>query len=329
MGTTVTNHPIRFAVVGCGRMGRVHTDRLNADDRSVVVAVCDKNTNAAQQLRDERAAEAAVLPSLSAVIESDVDAVVIATPTASHYQQILEVVASGRHVLAEKPLARTRQEIQELIALTESHPDSVCVLGYQRRFWRNYRFLREQIQSGTFGQIVGVTFVNCERWEHTIKGTWRDDPASNFGGFLGDAGSHKLDAVLLQPKNLFARCQSGRSQVEVSASVTGIFEDDIPFTLAFTGNAHHYYEELLINCENADLILRNDEVFIAREDKLSRVGLPENESGPKSIANPVSGMLDVLVNGAENPSPFSCALPVLDITQAVLESSTTGIRSCV
>jgi len=321
----MTDHPIRFAIVGCGRMGQVHASRLMRDDRSVVVAVCDDNQNIAQQLCDNFAPDAAVLPDLTAVLGFDVDAVVIASPTACHYQQISSVIESGRHVLAEKPLARTHEEIRQLIALSKRHPETVCVLGYQRRFWRNYQFLREQAQSRALGPIVAVTFVNCERWEPTIKGTWRDEPASNFGGFLGDAGSHKLDAILfttgLQPHDLFARCQSGRSHVEVSASISGMFQGDIPFTLALTGNAHHYYEELLIHCENGDLILRNDNVFIAQQNKLTQVDLPANESGPQSISNPVTGMLDVLTTDAENPSPFSSALPVLEMTQAVLDSS--------
>jgi len=318
----------RFVIVGCGRMGEAHAHLLQEDKRAHVIGFFDESESTAIRLRDQCSSDATVFGSFEEALASDSDAVVIATPTGCHHDQIAVALSAGRHVLAEKPLAQGRQEIVNLIRMTESHPQLHCVLGYQRRFWKNHRFLRDEVQSGKWGKVRSVTFVNNEHWEAGIGRTWRDDPSMNFGGFLGDAGSHKIDALMYitgrQPDRLFAMTQNSGSRVEIIASVTGTLDGGIPLTLAFTGNAHSYYEELLIHCDDADLILRDDRVLIARENVVEPVELPIDQSGPLSTANPVSGLLDILSGVATNPSPFLCALPVFDVTAAILRSARDG-----
>lgn len=307
-------------------MGLAHTRRLAADVRSQLTGFYDSDTGAAMRLRDQFAPHAAVFETFNEALADDIDAVVIATPTTFHCDQITSALTSGRHVLAEKPLAGTRSEIVQLIELCNAHPHLHCVLGYQRRFWRNYQFLKEELASGRWGALRTVTFVNCERWEADIAGTWRDDTNLNFGGFLGDAGSHKLDALMyvtdLQPERLSAVTHQSHSQVEIIASVTGTLKGNIPLTLSFVGNAHSYHEELRVHSENADLILRDDQVLIAQKNNLQTIDLPAEESGPLSITNPVSGLLDLLNGTTTNPAPLACALAVFDATTSILRSAT-------
>ncbi len=318
--------PHRFVIIGCGRMGLAHTRRLATDVRSQLTGFYDSDTGAAMRLRDRFAPHAAVFDNFSEALADDIDAVVIATPTIFHYDQITAALTSGRHVLAEKPLAGTRSEIVQLIELCNAHPHLHCVLGYQRRFWRNYQYLKEELASGRWGALRAVTFVNCERWEAGIAGTWRDDANLNFGGFLGDAGSHKLDALMyvtgLQPERLFAVTHQSRSQVEIIALVTGTLKGNIPLTLSFVGNAHSYHEELRMHSENADLILRDDQIFIAQKNNVQAIDLPAEDSGPLSLTNPVSGLLDLLNGTTTNPAPPACALAVFDVTTSILRCAT-------
>lgn len=309
-------------------MGLAHTRRLAMHPQAHLCGFYDLQVGAAQELRDRFAESALVYETFDEACSAKADAIIIATPTGCHHQQISAAVRAGRHTLAEKPLASTRAEIESLVDLADGHPHLHCVLGYQRRFWHNYRFLREQLTSEKWGQVRSVTFVNTERWEAEIAGTWRDDPDTNFGGFAGDAGSHKIDALMyvtgLQPQELFAVTHNSRSHVPVVASVTGHLSGDIPFTMVFTGNAHNYHEELLIHCDEADVILRNGDVFVAQQNHLQQIPIPANESGPQSTLNPVSGLIQLLSEPMTNPAPFSAALPVFDITNAILESAWQG-----
>lgn len=310
-------------------MGLAHSHRLAEDDRSTIVGFYDPDEAAARRLRDDFAPDAVVCESLDELLDStDADAAVIATPTSSHYQQIHAVAERGWHVLCEKPLADTRERIVELTELAKSS-ELQFMLGYQRRCWTVYRRLRDEIQSGRHGRVRAVTSHNCERWQQTIDGTWRDDPAMNSGGFLNDAGSHKIDVLFfvtgLQPREVFAISDHCESRVPIVSSVIGRLEGDVPLTMTFTGHASSFHEGLYIHCEHADLIVRDWRLWIGRDNEVEEIELPASETGPQSVRNPVSEFLELL-NGGENPAPFECALPVFDFTTAMLESCGPTVR---
>ena len=321
--------PYRFAVIGCGRMGLAHSRRLANDRRAELVSFYDFRVETAERLRDQIAPAARVHQSLPDFFaENDVDAVVICTPTTTHYDLVCLAAHNGCHVMCEKPLATSSAEIDELIALAESRADQHFLLAYQRRFHAPYRCLREAIQSGRYGAIQSVVSINAERWQQTIHGTWRDVPGINVGGFLGDAGSHKMDALFfvtgLVPIQVFATSQFCGSRVEILSSVSATLSGDVPLTMAFTGNAHSFQEELFVHCEEADLILRDGILWVGRNNKVTAIETPPDEWGPESRTNPVTGILDLLDGQATNPAPFTCARPVYDFMQAVRRSRREG-----
>lgn len=321
---------LRFVVIGCGRMGHAHSERLAADSRSRLVGFFDADPTAAAELRDRFAPDARVFETVDdALSQAAADAVVICTPTSLHASQVQAAASRNLHVLCEKPLGATRDEILELMNLSQSRSDLQFMLGYQRRFWAIYRRMKQEVESGTWGHIVGVTAVNTERWQQTIAGTWRDDPEINFGGYLGDAGSHRLDGLFyvtgLRFAELSARSSKAGSNVDIVTLVNGELRDDanqtVPFSLSFVGNASTFHEELFIHCEKADLIVRDFQLFIGRDDKVELIDLPTEQSGRESTDNPVAGFLDLLTGQAENISPFESALPVFSMTTAILDSA--------
>jgi predicted dehydrogenase len=312
---------LRLALAGCGRIGRLHCERVAADDRASIVALFDPDPAAAQNLRSGAAESAVVCPDFESLLgRSDFDAAVVASPTHLHFEQAGALLARGIPVLCEKPLARTRREIVELIEL--SRKSGVLSVAYQRRMWAPYRALRRLVRSGKFGPVRAVLSHNVENWQSTIAGTWRDDPQMNPGGFIGDAGSHKIDAVFnvtgLEPTEVFARCDRCGSRVEVTASVSATLSEHVPLTMDFVGHGQHLGELLSVHCAEADLTLRDGELWLARGGQSERLPIAESDS------NPIAAFLDTLLQGAENFAPPECALPVFDFTQAVLESARVG-----
>ena len=101
---------------------------------------------------------------------------------------------------------------------------------------------------------------SVEAWQRTITGTWHDDPQQNPGGFIGDAGSHKIDMLFhltgLPPREVYARTWQPGSQVEIVASVSAVLGDDVSCTLDFIGNAQYLGEDVSVHCVEADLLLR-------------------------------------------------------------------------
>jgi len=317
----------RFVIVGCGRMGLAHTTRLASHPEAQLAGFFDPITAAAEELRDRFAPAALVAESFDELLQLEADAVVIGTPTTLHREQVEAAAARGWHVLCEKPLAEHRDGISALCETAARRNDLHFQLGYQRRFWTPYGRLKSEIESGRHGAVRAVTSFNAERWQQTIAGTWRDDPGINFGGFLGDAGSHKLDILLhvtgLTVEWVFATSDSAGSRVEITSSVTGRFCNGALLTLSLTGHASSFSEELFVHCERADLILRDGELWIGRENQQTQIVTPPAEYGPESTRNPVSGFLELLSGRSGNLAPFEAAGPVFDLTAAILESSLT------
>lgn len=320
-GVTKLKAPVRFAIVGCGRMGRWHAERLREDGRGIITACIDPSLDAAQRLQQEFAPSANLYTDFATFIEieQNVDAVIIGTPTPDHFVQVRNSRSRGWHALCEKPLAHTRDEILTLI--DESRTGPRLSVGYQRRHWSIFRTLRREVQSGRWGRIRAVTSHNVENWQQTIGGTWRDDPAINRGGFIGDAGSHKLDMLFwitdLKPISVTActdRCGSG---VETTGGVLATLEGSIPLVMDFIGNAQYLSEDLHIHCERADVMIRDGRLFVGEHGKVREIASDE----PDSV--PVRGFLDELLTGVAPIAPPECALPVFDMTTAILESSRT------
>jgi predicted dehydrogenase len=317
--------PVRFAIVGCGRMGKHHGRLLAGDRRARIVTVFDPQRDAAERLRADLAADATVCASLDALwSRDDVDAVILCTPTREHFAQAQAALERGWHVLCEKPLAATADDIRTLIDLAQAARarEQQFSLGYQRRHWSTFRTLRREVQSGRYGPVRAISLHCMERWQQTIAGTWRDDPAQNPGGFLGDAGSHKLDILFyvagLPPRDVFARSWYRGSRVEIVVSATAVFGNDVPVTLDFIGDAQHLSEVWHFHCAEADLMLRDDRLLIARNNAVEPLAADEPHS------EPALSLLDSICDGAEELAPPECAWPVFQLTEALFQSCREG-----
>jgi len=121
---------LRLAVIGAGRLGRFHAQKIAAHDDAELVAVVDPIA----ENRDRVAAECRTqsLPDYDTII-GQFDAAVIATPTESHYAVAADCLQRGLHLLVEKPLCRTRAEADQLAELARAN-GLVLQVGHVERF---------------------------------------------------------------------------------------------------------------------------------------------------------------------------------------------------
>lgn len=321
----MSSEHVRLALIGCGQIARLHAQRVAADGRAQWSVLYDPNPEASQRMQAEFSPTAHICSTFDDVLSRpDIDAVVICTPTHLHFDQVRACRERGWPVLCEKPLADTRERIEQLIAEAEAGGPLLSV-AYQRRYQGVYRTLRREMQSGKWGRVLSVASHNCEHWEQSqaLPNTWRNDPGRNPGGYIGDAGSHKLDIIFfitgLRPIEVFAHSSRSQRQVEIITTVSARLEGDVLLGMTFLGNAHHFAEFLHIVCERADFKLYGDQLFRACDNSLELLSDIERES------DPIEAFLDCLVDQSLNVAPAECARPVFQFTQAVLHSAKTGV----
>lgn len=194
--------PTRFGVIGCGTASIPVCEAIAASPLMDLGAVYDVNPDLARDLSQRF--HVPMMAALSELLTSPlIDAAYIAVP---HYllapltQQALE---AGKHVLTEKPLAITLEEVDALIALATERQLALGVF-YEMRYAPAHAPARELIQAGAIGKIIGVriqTLIDksLTYWQSGYSGRsvnpWRGIKAQAGGGVVLMNTSHLLDAL--------------------------------------------------------------------------------------------------------------------------------------
>lgn len=184
---------IGAAVIGSGFIGTVHVEalrRLGVPVRGLLGSAPERTARSAAHLGIPRAY--ASLDELLA--DETVDVVHVTSPNDLHYPQVKAILAAGRHVMCEKPLALTSAESAELVVLAAAS-GRICAVNFNIRFYPLNQHLHQLVREGTLGDIRLITGRYFQDWLLLdTDWNWRLDPAQ--GGALravGDIGSHWLD----------------------------------------------------------------------------------------------------------------------------------------
>jgi predicted dehydrogenase len=183
------------AVIGTGFIGTVHVEalrRIGVQVRGVLGSSPERGAARAETLGVQRA-----YTSLEAVLaDPTVEVVHVTSPNHLHVAQATQILAAGRHVVCEKPLAMTAGESAELVRLAAER-GAVNAVNFNIRFYPLHQHVREAVAAGELGDVRFVTGHYFQDWLLLeTDWNWRLDP--DKGGALravGDIGSHWLDLV--------------------------------------------------------------------------------------------------------------------------------------
>ncbi|MBV8604050.1 MAG: Gfo/Idh/MocA family oxidoreductase [Pelomonas sp.] len=191
----ITDRPVRFALVGCGRISRNHVEALaRHQGRAALVAVCDRDPAALAAA--VAATGAAGYASLDALLAgADADVVVLATPSGLHAQQAMQVAAAGRHVLTEKPMATKFDEGMAMVRACRDAGVKLFVVK-QNRLNATVQLVKNAIEQGRFGRIfmstVNVFWTRPQSYYDAAP--WRGRWDLDGGAFMNQA-SHYVDLL--------------------------------------------------------------------------------------------------------------------------------------
>ncbi|MFC4308873.1 Gfo/Idh/MocA family protein [Steroidobacter flavus] len=184
----------RIAFVGLGWIGRKRLDALvsEPDAQFGVAALVDSDT---ERLRAAASVhpDASVAPTIDALFDEGLDAVVIATPNGLHAAQAIACLEHGLSVFCQKPLATTLHDVRRVLAAARE-ADRLLGIDFCYRHISGMHELRQRLRSGALGEIVAVDLVF-----HNAYGpdkSWCRERALAGGGCLLDLGVHLLDLAL-------------------------------------------------------------------------------------------------------------------------------------
>jgi predicted dehydrogenase len=185
---------VRIGIVGVGKMGLSHQAILGAHPRVHLAAICDSTTYVTSALRKHTGVET-FADYREMIDRAALDGVLVATPTATHYEAASYALRHGLHVFVEKPLCLDPAQSRELAVAAKAGRRANQV-GYHYRFVGTFQEARRLARAGAIGElhhVAGSAFGPVVTRPRAAL-TWRGR-RSEGGGCLHDYASHVIDLM--------------------------------------------------------------------------------------------------------------------------------------
>ncbi len=285
---------LSFALVGCGRIAKRHSELLglNQIPNARLVAVCDINSKRAAGIGKKM--NVPYYKDMHQMMRSEsVDVVVVLTESGMHADHVVALASYGKHIVVEKPMALSLDDADRMILACDSAGIKLFVVK-QNRFNLPVVKLREALDQGRFGKItMGTVRVRWSRTQQYYdqdawRGTWAMD-----GGVLANQASHHVDMLewmLGKPISVFAIAKKALANIEA--------EDTAAVVLKFSNGAFGIIE--------ATTAIRPKDLegsisILGERGSVVIEGFAVNQMKTWSFVEPLPGDSDVLAKCSVNP----------------------------
>ncbi|MEO6187704.1 MAG: Gfo/Idh/MocA family oxidoreductase [Ginsengibacter sp.] len=200
---------LRIGIVGCGFMGRTHSNAYNRvpnffpelEYTPVLKAACSRSKDKVTAFAEQWGYESIETDWKKLIARDDIDAVDICTPNDTHAEIAIAAAGAGKMVLTEKPLARNLAEAKQMM-------DAVETAGVKNTVWYNYRRIpavtlaKQIVDSGKLGKIFHYRANFLQDWTISAdlpqggEGLWRMDADVAGSGVTGDLLAHCIDTAM-------------------------------------------------------------------------------------------------------------------------------------
>lgn len=271
-----------ICVIGLGRAGRIHADIFKHEIAGAdLVCVSDQVESIAREV-GERLKVDWVVGHQKCLTRDDVQAVVLAVPTYLHTDVIIEALEADKHVLVEKPLARSLEESREIVKRA-TKSGLVVQVGYMRRFDEAYRSAKKAISEGKLGMPVLYRAIAHDPGPPL---NWASDPKLG-GGIFYDMLSHDFDmARYLMSSEVSTVYALGSNFLYEELRNKGDY-DSVSVMMVFDSGAHGYVEGIrkcvygydlrteIVGSEGSIVVgnMSDDMVTIANSGGIKRMGI--------------------------------------------------------
>jgi predicted dehydrogenase len=217
---------VKFGICGGGIAARFHLAASKQSSKVKYVALYDNDEKNAKRI--SKAYKLTPYSNLVNMLESDIDAVLVAVPHYLHEEMVIAAAKAGKHVLCEKPMATTLEGCDQMIEATQKAKVKFMI-AENHRFLPAHQWIRDAVQQGLIGEpflIRSYEGVN-EILGLMQPGFWKGDPFKAGGGCLADMGAHKFatmqwimnDSIISAYSWITKQCTSLEEKAEDNAMI--------------------------------------------------------------------------------------------------------------
>lgn len=191
---------LNIGLLGCGRIGQVHATSMRDVPGARIAALSDAIPEAAEALATQTGA--AVKTSEDILRDPGIDAVIVGTPTTTHYDLIHMAAAKGKAIFCEKPVDLSADRTRDCLKAVDAAGVPMMV-AFNRRFDPNFSAMQARIANGDIGDIELITILSRDPSPPPL------DYVRNSGGLFRDMMVHDLDMARFlldeEPVEVFAQ----------------------------------------------------------------------------------------------------------------------------
>ncbi|MDK8183690.1 Gfo/Idh/MocA family oxidoreductase [Paenibacillus sp. UMB4589-SE434] len=202
----------RIAIIGCGGIANgKHMPSLAKQSNAEMVAFCDVVEERAVEAKAKYGKEdAKVYTDYQEVLaDKSIDIVHVCTPNDSHAEITIAALESDKHVMCEKPMAKTSEDARRMVEAAERTGKKLTI-GYNNRFRADSQYLKKVCEDGTLGEVYYAKAHAIRRRAVPTWGVFLDEEKQG-GGPLIDIGTHALDLTLWMMDNYEPKVVLGTS----------------------------------------------------------------------------------------------------------------------
>ncbi len=323
---------LRVGIVGAGFMATLHAAGW-AKTPACLAAIYSNVPEKARQLAHEYGTQAA--DSLDALIDG-VDIVDICTPTHLHYEMVLRAAAAGKHIVCEKPLARTVDQAEQMITGCR-HAGVKLLVGHVVRFFPEYAQAKMIVDRGEIGRVGVVRLRRVSSLPTWSEDNWLMDEEKS-GGMLLDLMIHDFDYarwVAGEVESVFAR--------NVRRALPGEPRDYALVILRHTSGALSHVEggwayppgmfRTALEIAGSGGLIEHPsgssvplQINLMETGKAKASGVPTSPLTEDPYVTEIKHFYDVIANDSEPRVTAADGLAALRIALAAIESAQTGQR---
>lgn len=198
---------LRVGVIGLG-VGARHVSCFEAHEACDVTTLCDLDVDRLKGIAEQYPGKKMVSQADAVIKDPNIDIVSIASYDDAHHSQVLTAIANGKHVFVEKPMCLRATENREIQGALQAHPKVKLSSNHVLRVSSRFQLLKQQIQSGKYGDVYYLEGDYLYGRLHKITSGWRSE-MDHYSVMLG-GGVHVIDLLLWltdsEPEEVTAFC---------------------------------------------------------------------------------------------------------------------------